>query len=106
MIFISKYIELSNVDSFCSQLMQRLKNSDNLNDLGLYKRLNSYQFKISQSILGERISQGLTPKEAAAKCHLSESEYRLFENGINMEATQDEYRNIYDRLRRSVDDDS
>lgn len=86
--------------------MQRLKNSDNLSDSRAYKRLNSYQFKISQSILGERIRQSLTPKEAAAKCHLSESKYRLFENGINMEATQDEYRDIYDRLRRNVDNGS
>lgn len=86
--------------------MQRLKNSNNLNDLRIYKRLNSYQFKISQDILGERIRQSLTPKEAAAKCRLSESKYRLFENGINMEATQDEYRDIYDRLRHSVDNGS
>ncbi|WP_367342275.1 hypothetical protein [Limosilactobacillus sp.] len=62
------------------------------------ERFESYQFKISQKILGKRISLGLSPKEAAAKVGISEDKYRSFENGVNTTATKDEYETILSEL--------
>lgn len=80
--------------------VQQLRKSDNPESREVYKHLTSYQFKISQEILGERISQCLTPQEAAAKCGMSEAKYRSFENAINMSASKKEYRHVYDKLAR------
>ena len=62
------------------------------------KRLESFQFLISQEILGERISLGLSPYEVAHRIGISEEEYRGYENGINISATEYEYRLILSKL--------
>lgn len=58
--------------------------------LKIAKRLNSYQFKVSQDILGGRTKLCLTPKQVADKLNMSEKEYRSYENGING-ASKDKY---------------
>lgn len=62
------------------------------------QRFESFQFVISQEILGDRIKLGLSPKEAATKLGMSEEAYRGFENGINMAATEQEYESVHKKL--------
>lgn len=62
------------------------------------KRLNSYQFKVSQDILGERIKLSLTPKQVAERINMSEKEYRSYENGIKG-ASKDKYLAILKQVR-------
>lgn len=62
------------------------------------QRFESFQFVISQEILGDRIKLGLSPKEAATKLGISEEAYRGFENGINMAATEQEYESVHKKL--------
>lgn len=62
-------------------------------------RLNSYQFRISQEILGTRIHFMLTPKAAAKIVGLNEEQYRAYENGINLNATEEDYLKILNKLK-------
>lgn len=64
----------------------------------LRNRLQSFQFEISQKILGERISLGLSPNEVARRIGISEEEYRNYENGINVTATEYEYKSVLSKL--------
>lgn len=65
------------------------------------KRLNSYQFRVSQDILGGRIKLSLTPKQVAEQINMSEKEYRSYENGINS-ASKDKYLAILKQVQ-SID---
>lgn len=62
------------------------------------KHLASFQFKISQEILGKRISLGLSPKEVACSIGMSEQEFRDYENGTNLTATEHEYESVLAKL--------
>lgn len=80
--------------------VQKLRKSDNPESQEVYKHLTSYQFKISQEILGERIRQCLTPQEAATKCGMSEAKYCSFENAINMSASKTDYLRLLEEIRK------
>lgn len=81
--------------SFNKAFQQSLNKPENAD---LKRRLNSYQFRISQEILGTRIHFGLTPKAAAKIVGLNEKQYRTFENGINLDATEEDYLRILNKL--------
>lgn len=70
----------------------------NVDDPLLHKRLNSYQFQISNQILGKRISLNLTQKETAKRLHLTVKQYKEYEDGINMSASKSEYMDILCQL--------
>lgn len=70
----------------------------NVDDPLLSKRLNSYQFQISNQILGKRISLNLTQKEVAKRLHLTVKQYKEYEDGINMSASKSEYMDLLNQL--------
>lgn len=72
----------------------------NVDDPLLRKRLNSYQFQISNQILGKRISLNLTQKETAKRLHLTLNQYKAYEDGINMSASKSEYLHILHQLNQ------
>ena len=80
--------------------VQRLRQSKNPESQAAYKHLTSYQYRVSLKILGVRISQNLTHRQAAAKCGMSVKKYDLFENGIDMLASEEDYRRVYENLRK------
>lgn len=82
--------------SFNKAFQQSLNKPENA---ALKHRLNSYQFRISQEILGTRIHFMLTPKAAAKIVGLNEEQYRAYENGINLDATEKDYLRILNRLK-------
>lgn len=65
----------------------------------LDKRLTSYQYLLSNSILGARIRRKLTKKQAANKVKLSLNDYLGFERGTNWKATKNDYNEILRKLR-------
>lgn len=65
----------------------------------LDKRLTSYQYLLSNSILGARIRRKLTKKQAANKVKLSLNDYLAFEHGTNIKATKNDYNKILRKLR-------
>lgn len=80
--------------------IQRLRQSEDPESQAVYKHLTSYQYRVSLKILGERISQKLTRRQAAAKCGMDVKRYDLFENGIDMSASEKDYRRVYENLRK------
>lgn len=67
-------------------------------DKKLIERLNSYQFKLSQEILGKRISLNLERDEAAKIAGLSLKQYTEFEQGIDLSGSQSAYQQVLDKL--------
>lgn len=82
--------------SFNKAFQQSLNKPENA---AFKHRLNSYQFRISQEILGTRIHLKLTPKDAAKIVGLNEEQYRVYENGINLNATEEDYFKILNQLK-------
>lgn len=72
----------------------------NVDDPLLHKRLNSYQFQISNQILGKRISLNLTQKQTAKRLHLTVKQYKAYEDGINMSASKSEYMDVLNQLNQ------
>lgn len=70
----------------------------NIDDPLILKRLNSYQFQISNQILGKRISLNLTQKQTAKRLHLTVKQYKEYEDGINMSASKSEYLHVLYQL--------
>lgn len=89
-----------NFNTAWERAVQRLRQSNNPESRAAYKYLNSYQYRVSLKILGERISQKLTHRQAAAKCGIDVKKYDLFENGIDMSASKEEYQHVYESLRK------
>lgn len=58
-----------------------------------------YHFKISQYILRERVSLGLSVKETAQKLHMTEEDYRKFENGFKYDASENAYKVVLLKLK-------
>lgn len=83
----------SNLDELVTEILNK---SDNKK---LKERLNSYQFKLSQEILGQRVKQNLTQNEAAQKVGLSLEDYLNFERGLNATASEREYKDILNILK-------
>lgn len=69
-----------------------------LNDIALTNRLNSYQFKLSQDILGKRISLNLSRSETAKLTGLVENEYTRTEQGIDLKSSKEKYQSILAKL--------
>ena len=61
--------------------------------------LASYHFKISKYILDERVSLGLSVKETAQKLHMTEDDYRKFENGFKYDASENAYKVVLLKLK-------
>lgn len=72
----------------------------NIDDPLLRKRLNSYQFQISNQIFSKRISLNLTQKETAKRLHLTVKQYKEYEDGINMSASKSEYMDVLNQLNQ------
>lgn len=72
----------------------------NVDDPLLHKRLNSYQFQISNQIFGKRISLNLTQKEVAKRLRLTLNQYKAYEDGINMSASKSEYMDVLNQLNQ------
>ena len=89
-----------NFNTAWERAVQRLRQSNNPESRAAYKYLNSYQYRVSLKILGERISQGLTHRQAAAKCGMDVKRYDLFENGIDMSASEEDYRRVCENLKK------
>lgn len=70
----------------------------NVDDPLLRKRLNSYQFQISNQIFSKRISLNLTQKQTAKRLHLTVKQYKEYEDGINMSASKSEYLHVLHQL--------
>lgn len=62
--------------------------------------VRSYQYQLSLKILGARIKNELTQREAANKVGISLKDYKSFENGINTKANKKEYYSILDKLEK------
>lgn len=62
------------------------------------QRLESYEFKISQEILGARIQCGLSAREMAEQVVMDEAAYRGYENGIVQESRA-KYEKVLGRVR-------
>ncbi len=70
-------------------------------NIGVKKYMESYPFEISQKILAKRISLKLSPLEAAHKVGISIQDYRAFENAIKLQASEEEYYNVLNKLSHS-----
>lgn len=62
------------------------------------QRLDSYEFKISQEILGARIRAGLQVREMAEQVGMDKAIYRKYENGIAQES-KERYEDVLKRVR-------
>lgn len=62
------------------------------------QRLDSYEFKISQEILGARIWAGLQSREMAERVGMNEAIYRKYENGIAQES-KERYEDVLGQVR-------
>lgn len=60
-------------------------------DKDLIKRLNSYQFKLSQRIFAKRLQMNISRNEAARLTGLSLKQYIEFEQGIDMTSSKNDY---------------
>lgn len=85
--------------------MEKIKKKMTLKDvqelMAIEERLNSYQFRMSQQIFAKRISLNLTRKQAAKLAGLSVKQYTEFEQGINLAASENEYRKILNKLSQA-----
>lgn len=76
-----------------NRILDRAKNHE------IKAHLASYHFKISKYILDERVSLGLSVKEAAQKLHMNEDDYRKFENGFKYDASENAYKVVLLKLK-------
>lgn len=74
-----------------------LAKNDNLK---LYKRFNSYQWKLAQDILARRIQLGLTRKQAAKVARVGLKRFTAFERGTDMESSREDYQEVLDKLKQ------
>lgn len=65
----------------------------------LAKRLQSYSFKLSQTLFGLRILMNISRRDAAKIVGVSEAEYTKLEQGI-ADVSRTEYEEAIDRLTR------
>lgn len=76
-----------------NRILDRAKNHE------IKDHLASYHFKISKYILDERVSLGLSVKETAQKLHMTEDDYRKFENGFKYDASENAYKVVLLKLK-------
>ena len=70
-------------------LVKQTAVKDDLTSQQVTAYISSCQFQLSLKILGRRIDQGMTKKQAAKLTGLSQQEYSGFENGIKRAAKQE-----------------
>lgn len=79
-------------------LVKKMERSNELTGQKVAKYINSYQYRISLKILGQRIERRLSRNQAAKLAGLSLESYYEFENGINQEASRAEYLRVLEDL--------
>lgn len=85
------------------KLSDYIKNLNPKNDkeAKLLKFFNSYQYKISQQILGTRIRKGLSEKKAAEVSGLDLKSYLRIEQAQDMKSSRNKYLNVLFCLENS-----
>lgn len=64
----------------------------------LDRLFNSFQFIIAQKILAARLRQGITREQVSKKLNMNESEYADIEHGQNFQMTEEEYKEILNKV--------
>ena len=83
------------------ELVNLASKKTDLNAKEAVRHVRSYQYRMSLDILGTRKDEGLTVLEAAKRTGMSEKDYMSFENGTNLDANKDEYKEVLERLSQN-----